>query len=67
MAEREALFDNPYTDRVLTQLQETGHVWLTEARLSDLVGLVQALGIDLREVVVSRGGARQIHLEIQRD
>jgi hypothetical protein len=65
MSAHPSLFPDIYSDLVLTQLQETGEVWLTDgATLGELLGLVETLGINPNDVVIRRGGARQIHLKV---
>jgi hypothetical protein len=58
-------FPDVYADRVKTMLQMDGLVFLAEgATLGELLGLVDALGIDPNEVAVTRGGARQLKLTV---
>lgn len=68
MTERKPLRDDGLSDLVVTQLQETGEVWLTSGKtLAQLLSLVDGLGIDPNSVKVLGSSVRYFCLRVTGD
>ena len=65
MSEREGVNAAPLSDRVLTQLQETGRIYLhSGVTVAQVLDALETLGIDPNLVSIIEGGSRQIGLRV---